>query len=70
VVAPGKVGQRGSHRIWPAAVGRRKRFGAAAFQGSGGAPVAGEGVNEVLQLEEGMGEVRRGPKAAVEGGHG
>jgi hypothetical protein len=28
------------------AVERRKRPGAAAFQGGGGAPVAGEGINE------------------------
>jgi hypothetical protein len=32
--------------------------------------VAGEGVDEVLQLEGVMGEVRRGPKGADEGGTG
>jgi hypothetical protein len=32
--------------------------------------VTGEGVDEVLQLEEGTGEVRRGPKGVDEGGHG
>jgi hypothetical protein len=32
--------------------------------------VTGEGVDEVLQLEEGTGEVRRGPKGADEGGTG
>jgi hypothetical protein len=41
-----------------------------AFRGGGGAPVAGEGVDEVLQLEEGTGELRRGPKWADEGGTG
>jgi hypothetical protein len=30
--------------------------------------VVGEDVNEVLQLEEGMEEVRRGPKVVDEGG--
>jgi hypothetical protein len=58
VVAPGKVGQRGSHQRQPAAVGRRKGSSATAFRGGGGAPVAREGVDEVLQLEEGTGEVR------------
>jgi hypothetical protein len=32
--------------------------------------LAGEGVNEVLQLEEGTWEVRCGPKGADEGGTG
>jgi hypothetical protein len=32
--------------------------------------VAGEGVDEVLQLEEGMREVRRGPKGVNECGTG
>jgi hypothetical protein len=32
--------------------------------------VAGEGVDEVLQLEEGTGEVRRGRKGAGEGARG
>jgi hypothetical protein len=32
--------------------------------------VAREGVDEVLQLEEVMGEVRRGPKGVDEGGTG
>jgi hypothetical protein len=36
----------------------------------GGGPVAGEGIDEVLQLEEGMGEVRHGPKEVDEGGTG
>jgi hypothetical protein len=39
-------------------------------RGSGGAPVAGEGVDEVLQLEEGTGKVRRGPKGVDKGGTG
>jgi hypothetical protein len=32
--------------------------------------VAGEGINEVLQLDYWMGEVRHGPKGADEGGTG
>jgi hypothetical protein len=51
-VAAGKVGRWGSHRRQWAAVGWRKRSGAVAFRGGGGGPVAGEGVDEVLQLEE------------------
>jgi hypothetical protein len=46
VVVLGKVGRRGSHRRRPAVVGQRKRPGAAAFQGGGGALVAGEGIDE------------------------
>jgi hypothetical protein len=54
-VAPGKVGRRGSHRRLPAAVERRKWPGAAAFQGGGGAPVAGEGVDESCNWRRGQG---------------
>jgi hypothetical protein len=39
-------------------------------RGGGGALVAGECVDEVLQLEEGTGEVTCGPKGADEGGTG
>jgi hypothetical protein len=49
-------------------VGRRKRSSATAFRGGGGASVAEEGIDEVLQLEEETGEVRCGPKGADEGG--
>jgi hypothetical protein len=35
-----------------------------------GALVAGEGIDEVLQLEEGTRQVRRGPKGADEGSTG
>jgi hypothetical protein len=69
-IASGKVVRQGSHRRQPAVVGRRKRSGMATFREDGRAPVAGEGVDEVLQLEEGTGEVRRGPKAVDEGGMG
>jgi hypothetical protein len=51
-------------------VGQRKWSGAAAFQGGGRALVAEEGVDEVLQLEEAMGEVRHGPKGVDEGALG
>jgi hypothetical protein len=51
-------------------VRQRKLSGAAAVRGDGGAPVVGEGVDEVLQLEEGTGEVRHGTKGADEGGTG
>jgi hypothetical protein len=47
-----------------------KGSGVMAFQGCGGAPVVGESVDEVLQLEEGTGEVRHGPKVVDEGGMG
>jgi hypothetical protein len=69
-VAPGKVGRRGSHRRWPAAMQWRKWSDTTAFGGGGGALVVGEGVDEVLQLEKGTWEVRRGPKGVDEGGHG
>jgi hypothetical protein len=39
-----------------------------AFRGGGRASVAGEGVDEVLQLEEGTGDVWCGPKGVNEGG--
>jgi hypothetical protein len=52
------------------AVGQKKGSGATAFRGGDGALVVGEGVDVVLQLEEGMGEVRHGPKGADEGGTG
>jgi hypothetical protein len=54
-VASGKVGRWGSHRRRPAAVRRRKRPGVAALQGGGGAPVAGEGVDESYSWRRGRG---------------
>jgi hypothetical protein len=41
-----------------------------AFRDDGGVSVAGEGVDVVLQLEEGTREVRRSPKGVDEGGTG
>jgi hypothetical protein len=55
VAAPDKVGQRGSHRRRPTVVGQRKRPGAVAFQGRGGAQVAGEGVDESCSWRRGSG---------------
>jgi hypothetical protein len=66
--APSKEGQQCSHQRQPAAVGRRKWFGAAAFRGGGGAPMVREGIDEVLQLEEGTRKVRHDPKGADVGG--
>jgi hypothetical protein len=54
-VAPGKVGRRDSHRRWPAAMEWRKRPDVSTFQGSGGAPVVGEGVNESYSWSRGRG---------------
>jgi hypothetical protein len=45
-VAPGMVGQLGSHRRRPTAVGRKKWPSVAAFQGGDRALVAEEGVDE------------------------
>jgi hypothetical protein len=50
--------------------GRRKGFGTMAFRGGDRAPMDEEGVDGVLQLDEGAWEVRRGPKGADEGSTG
>jgi hypothetical protein len=42
----GQGGARGSHRRWPAVVEWRKRPDMVVFQGSSGALVAGDGVDE------------------------
>jgi hypothetical protein len=47
--------------------GRRKRSSAVVFRGGDGAPVVGEGVDKVQQLEEVTRQVRHGPKGANEG---
>jgi hypothetical protein len=54
-VVPGKVGQWGSHRRRPAAVGQRKWPGAVVFHGGDGAPVAGEGIDESCSWRRGQG---------------
>jgi hypothetical protein len=69
-VVPSKVVQQSFHRRWPVVVGQRKGFGATAFRGGGGALMVRESIDEVLQLREGIGEVRHGPKGADEGAQG
>jgi hypothetical protein len=71
-VAPGKVGWRGSHRRRPAAAERRKWPGATAFQGGGGAPVGGEGVDVSYswRRRRGMSGGRRWRATMVGGGGG
>jgi hypothetical protein len=51
----GQGGARGSHRRWPAVVERRKWPSEVAFQGGGGAPMAGEGVDESCSWRRGQG---------------
>jgi hypothetical protein len=69
-VAPGKVRQRGSHRRWPTTVGRRNGPVWRCFNGGEGVPVAGEGGDGVLQLEEEMGDEGRSSASATMAGGG
>jgi hypothetical protein len=69
-VAPGKVRQRGSHWRWPMAVGRRNGPAWRCFNGGEGVPVAGEGGDGVLQLEEEMGDEGRSSASATMAGGG
>jgi hypothetical protein len=55
MVAPGKVGWRGSHQRWLTVVGWRKWPGVVVLQGGGGAPVAGESVDEYYSWRRGWG---------------
>jgi hypothetical protein len=66
-VASGKVRQRGSHRRWPAVVGWRNGLARWRFNGGEGVPVAREGGDRVLQLEEETGDEGR---STVEGDDG